>query len=143
MRLLWMKSSGLRFSLPFSPSVRDWALSDEGRGQPPEQSPYLFRKYARAGSSDGGIRGSGLGLAICKGLVEAPGGRIRAESGGTGLGTRFTFTISVAEETGSPATASSSSNSAATACWISRCAPSRNSSVSGPVIPSRFSGSIT
>ncbi len=68
--------------------MRDWALSDEGRGQPPEQSPYLFRKYARAGSSDGGIRGSGLGLAICKGLVEAPGGRIRAESGGTGLGTR-------------------------------------------------------
>ena len=81
--------------------MRDWALSDEGRGQPPEQSPYLFRKYARARSSDGGIRGSGLGLAICKGLVEAPGGRIRAESGGTGLGTRFTFTIPVAEETGS------------------------------------------
>ena len=56
-----------------------------------------FRKYARGGG-DRGIRGSGLGLAICKGLVEAHGGRIRAESGGTGLGTRFTFTLPVAED---------------------------------------------
>ena len=44
----------------------------------------------------GGL-GSGLGLAICKGLVEAQGGRIRAESGGVGFGARFTFTIPVAE----------------------------------------------
>ena len=43
---------------------------------------------------------SGLGLAICKGLVEAQGGRIRAESGGGGLGARFTFTLPVAEESG-------------------------------------------
>ena len=72
------------------------SVSDEGRGVPPDLLPHLFRKYVRLG--DGGIRGSGLGLAICKGLVEAHGGRIRAESAGEGLGTRFTFTIPVAEE---------------------------------------------
>ncbi len=72
------------------------SVSDEGRGVPPDLLPHLFRKHVRLG--DGGIRGSGLGLAICKGLVEAHGGRIRAESAGAGLGTRFTFTIPVADE---------------------------------------------
>ena len=81
------------------------SVSDEGRGIRPEQLPHLFRKYARVGDGDGGIRGSGLGLAICKGLVEAHGGRIRAESGGAGLGARFTFTIPVAEEAGNRAIA--------------------------------------
>ena len=81
------------------------SVSDEGRGIRPEQLPHLFRKHARVGDSEGGIRGSGLGLAICKGLVEAHGGRIRAESSGTGLGARFTFTIPVAEQTPSHTTA--------------------------------------
>ena len=74
------------------------SVSDEGQGLPPDLLPHLFRKYARVGG-DRGIAGSGLGLAICKGLVEAHGGRIRAESGATGRGTRFTFTIPVVEET--------------------------------------------
>ena len=75
-------------------------VSDEGRGVPAEQLPRLFRKYTGPGDDDAtpGLRGSGLGLAICKGLVEAHGGRIRAESGGPGQGTRFTFTLPVAEE---------------------------------------------
>ena len=79
------------------------SVSDKGAGIPPEQLPRLFRKRARVGDSDTGIGGSGLGLAICKGLVEAHGGRIRAESGGAGLGARFTFTVPVAERTGSRA----------------------------------------
>ena len=76
------------------------SVSDEGRGVPPEQLPYLFRKYADAGGGDRprGLEGFGLGLVICKGLVEAHGGRIRAESAGFGQGTRFIFTVPVAEE---------------------------------------------
>ena len=73
------------------------SVSDEGRGVAPEHLAQLFRKYA--GDGQRGI-GGGLGLAICKGLVEAHGGRIRAESGGLGLGTRFTFTVPVSEEPG-------------------------------------------
>ena len=72
------------------------SAADEGRGIAPDQLGQLFRKYTTAGDRKGGL-GSGLGLAICKGLVEAQGGRIRAESGGVGLGARFTFTIPVAE----------------------------------------------
>ena len=75
------------------------SVSDEGRGVPAEQLPRLFRKYTgRSDEEDKrGLKGSGLGLAICKGLIEAHGGRIRAESDGTGQGTRFTFTLPAAE----------------------------------------------
>ncbi len=68
------------------------SVSDEGRGIPPERLPHLFRKRVKPGE------GTGLGLLICKGLLEAHGGRIRAESGGTGQGARLTFTIPVAGE---------------------------------------------
>ena len=74
------------------------SVSDRGRGVPPERLPQLFRKHGGAASGEGRLGGSGLGLAICKGLVEAHGGRIRAESGGAGRGTRFTFTLPAAEE---------------------------------------------
>ena len=73
------------------------SVADEGRGVAPDQLPQLFRKHARVGG-EGDVGGTGLGLAICKGIVEAHGGRIRAESGGTGLGTRITFTIPVASD---------------------------------------------
>ena len=71
------------------------SVADEGRGVPPQQLPHLFSKHARSGFEGG----TGLGLSISKGLVEAHGGRIRAESGGVGLGTRITFTVPVAEGT--------------------------------------------
>ena len=75
------------------------SVADEGRGVSAERLPHLFRKFSRSGDEDlgRGLGGSGLGLAICKGIVEAHGGRIWAESGGEGLGTRFTFTIPVVE----------------------------------------------
>ena len=74
------------------------SVSDEGRGIPPDRLPHLFRKRAGLADADGeGLTGgTGLGLAISKGLVEAHGGRIQAESGGAGLGARFTFTIPAA-----------------------------------------------
>ena len=79
------------------------SVADEGRGIPSERLPYLFRKFTRSDGDDlgSGVAGSGLGLAICKGVVEAHGGRIWAESEGPGMGARFTFTIPTVEETGS------------------------------------------
>ncbi len=69
-----------------------FSVIDEGRGIPAESLPRLFRKFARIQSEDQ-RENTGLGLAICKGIVEAHGGRIWAESGGPGLGARFTFTL--------------------------------------------------
>ena len=73
------------------------SVSDEGKGIAPDLLPQLFRKYANA-SGERAIAGTGLGLVICRGLVEAHGGRIRAESAGAGQGARFTFTVPVAED---------------------------------------------
>ena len=81
------------------------SVADGGRGVSAEELPQLFRKFLRINGADGKteVGGEGLGLAICKGVVEAHGGRIWAESDGLGLGTRFTFTIPVAGEDGTAA----------------------------------------
>ncbi len=74
------------------------SVSDTGRGVPPDQMAQLFRKSSRRDrdSSFGYSGAHGWGLPICKGIVEAHGGRIWAESAGTDKGARFTFTIPVA-----------------------------------------------
>jgi len=84
-------------------AVRDgvhvaFSVADEGRGIPAESLPDLFRKFSGAQSEEQG-GDTGLGLAICKGIVEAHGGRIWAESDGPGTGACFTFTLPSVEET--------------------------------------------
>ena len=76
------------------------SVTDEGREVPPEHLRNLFSNYTGPGSGERAIAGRGLGLVICKGLVEAHGGRIQAESVGPGEGTRFTFTVPVAGDAG-------------------------------------------
>ena len=73
------------------------SVSDKGRGIPAASLPGLFRKFSRIDAEDQG-GDTGLGLAICKGIVEAHGGRIWAESAGTGLGTTFSFTVPIVEQ---------------------------------------------
>ena len=76
------------------------SISDEGMGVSAQMLPHLFQKFFRTEGKESGQRtlGSGLDLAVCKGLVEAHGGRIRAESDGPGHGTRFTFTLPAVAE---------------------------------------------
>ena len=76
------------------------SVTDDGVGISGERLPYLFSKFSRMEGDDRrrALEGSGLGLFICKGIVEAHGGRIWAESDGLGQGARFTFTIPVAPE---------------------------------------------
>jgi PAS domain S-box-containing protein len=73
-------------------------VRDHGRGIPKEKLPHLFKKFSRIHEDAGReLSGTGLGLAICKGIVEAHGGRIWAESPGEGQGATFSFTLPVAE----------------------------------------------
>ena len=104
-------SSTIRVSAVLEDGYVAVAVADEGRGMAPERLPYLFRKFSRIVDED--ERGdTGLGLAICKGIVEAHGGRIRAESDGVGMGSRFTFTLSAVHEIGAGAFAGTSGGAA-------------------------------
>ena len=72
-------------------------VRDRGRGIPAEMLPHLFRKFSQVHRDSGPhLAGSGLGLAISKGIVEAHGGRIWAESPGEGQGSSFSFTLPAA-----------------------------------------------
>ena len=72
------------------------SVADRGEGMEAERLAQLFSRHA---GMSAGAGGTGLGLAICKGLVEAHGGRIRAESAGPGRGMCVTFTLPLAGET--------------------------------------------
>ncbi len=73
-------------------------VQDHGRGIPPDKLPPLFKKFSQVHTDSAQRSGTGLGLAICKGIVEAHGGRIWANSPGEGRGTTFGFTLPVAAE---------------------------------------------
>lgn len=73
------------------------AVSDRGMGIAEDKLHQLFKKFSRLNPEDDGkLSGTGLGLAICKGIVEAHGGRIWAESAGIGMGTKMIFTLPIA-----------------------------------------------
>ena len=65
-------------------------VADTGSGIPSDDLPRVFDRFWQATRT--GRRGAGLGLPITRGIVEAHGGRIWAESA-AGRGSTFFFTI--------------------------------------------------
>jgi signal transduction histidine kinase len=77
-------------------------VADTGEGLAPEDLGRVFERFYRVEKSrsrSGERGGSGVGLTITKALVEAMGGRIRAESLGLGCGAAFQFTLPAAKLT--------------------------------------------
>jgi two-component system sensor histidine kinase KdpD len=78
------------------------SVSDEGIGIPPDELPYVFDSFYRARRQDRVGPGTGLGLAIARGLMEAMGGTIEAQSPRPDVpadgapGTMITLTLPVA-----------------------------------------------
>ncbi len=66
-------------------------VADDGPGLPAGREEAIFNKFER-GRKESATPGVGLGLAICRAIVEAHGGRIRAEHGRDG-GARFVFSL--------------------------------------------------
>jgi signal transduction histidine kinase len=69
------------------------AIADTGPGITAEHLPHVFERYWKGASTT--KSGSGLGLYIARGIVEAHGGKIWAES--SAAGARFTFTLPLAQ----------------------------------------------
>lgn len=74
-------------------AVVEITVRDTGAGIPPGELPRIFDRYwtVRRNAPKGG---TGLGLAIARGIVEAHGGRLWAESK-VGKGSTFRFTVPV------------------------------------------------
>ncbi|MFL6316584.1 MAG: ATP-binding protein [Nitrososphaeraceae archaeon] len=67
------------------------SVKDTGQGINPEILPKLFTKFATKSETGG----TGLGLFISKSIVEAHGGKIRAENNSDGKGATFAFSLPI------------------------------------------------
>jgi two-component system sensor histidine kinase KdpD len=95
-------------SIKYSPSgslveIKGWignkeihlSISDRGTGIPPQDLEHIFDKFYRVHRPER-IIGTGLGLSISRGIIEAHGGRIKAENRGGG-GTIIRLSIPITE----------------------------------------------
>ncbi|CAN5118431.1 hypothetical protein BH18CHL2_BH18CHL2_08230 [soil metagenome] len=98
--------NALKYSAKDTPiRVRIWedgeahfTIEDSGIGIPPADLQHVFERFRRASNvRDRHFSGMGLGLYICRGIVEAHGGRIWAESR-LGQGSSFHVSLPLAEE---------------------------------------------
>ena len=68
-------------------------VADSGAGIPPDEIDRIFERFHRVDPSRArATGGAGLGLTIARQVVEAHGGKIRAENG-PGGGSRFVFEL--------------------------------------------------
>jgi signal transduction histidine kinase len=76
-----------------------FACSDTGIGIIPEDLPRLFEKFVRGkGMMEVYTEGTGLGLYFARMVVENMGGRIWAESPGKNKGSKFSFSVPLADK---------------------------------------------
>jgi len=83
-------------SITVEQSVGRVSVIDHGMGIPAEHLGRIFDRFYRVGGTADAAAGQGLGLSICKEIVTAHGGKIWAESEGTGRGSTFAFTLPLA-----------------------------------------------
>jgi two-component system sensor histidine kinase KdpD len=76
-------------------------VEDRGPGIPEEEQTRVFDKFFRGAAARESMPGVGMGLSIARGIVTAHGGRIWVDSV-PGQGSRFRFTLTVAEQDRQP-----------------------------------------
>ena len=89
-------SSSIAIAARVAGTKVDLSVTDSGPGIPPAEQARVFEMFYRVTEGDRQRAGTGLGLAICKGLIEAMGGEIRAETAqNDGSGTRIVIIIPI------------------------------------------------
>jgi chemotaxis family two-component system sensor kinase Cph1 len=86
------KPDGMQIEGEVDGAVVRVSVTDRGEGIPAADLPKVFTKFFRR--DHGRPTGTGLGLWISRGLVEAHGGELTAESE-VGDGSTFSFTLPV------------------------------------------------
>jgi two-component system sensor histidine kinase KdpD len=91
-------NSHLTIDAVATPTSVELRISDDGAGIDSADLPRLFERFTRSAAAVGAStdrgQGTGLGLAIAKGIMDAHGGAIRAESPiANGRGARFILTF--------------------------------------------------
>ncbi len=69
------------------------SVKDTGIGIAREDLPVLFSKFKQLKTLEHSRKGTGLGLVVSKGIIDAHGGKIWAESAGENLGSTFYFAL--------------------------------------------------
>jgi signal transduction histidine kinase len=69
------------------------SVNDTGPGVSDSQRERIFTRFVQGDDADPERRGFGLGLAYCRAAATAHGGRIWAEDGDDGSGTKFVFAL--------------------------------------------------
>ncbi len=83
---------------PTSQNAIAVTITDSGRGIERDRLEVIFdRFYQEEGAMQRTAGGTGLGLAICRQIIQGLGGRIWAESEGKDQGSRFHFTLPIAQ----------------------------------------------
>ena len=86
--------STIRIAGNWTESAVELRIEDEGPGVAADQLEQIFEKFYRGRNGTTSVPGTGLGLSICRRIVEAHGGRIRAERAVRGA--RFVVELPIA-----------------------------------------------
>lgn len=85
----YTKEGGIMVTVEKRNGMGRVVVADTGVGIPQDTLPHLFQKFSRADAQKMNLLGTGLGLYLAKTFIEGMGGKIWAESEGSGKGSRF------------------------------------------------------
>lgn len=94
----YTKSGQITVSCEIENNYLTVSVSDQGEGIPPEYLDKVFERFFQIdGASTRRVGGNGLGLAISRGIIQAHGGRMWAESV-LGQGSTFRFSLPIVDD---------------------------------------------